>query len=105
LGSFGFVSKLTSALVPSGWLAQLGSFGISRLSGKGMGSFWFVFKATSALVPSAWLAPLGSFGISRLCGKGLKKTRARLRNWECVVRGTLTCLKSSRRLEQAISGK
>jgi hypothetical protein len=35
LGSFGFVSKLTSALVPSGWLAQLGSFGISRLCGKG----------------------------------------------------------------------
>jgi hypothetical protein len=70
LGSFGFVSKLTSALVPSGWLAQLGSFGISRLSGKGVGSFWFVFKATSALVPSGWSAPLGSFGISGLSGKG-----------------------------------
>ena len=33
-GSFWFVFKATSAWVPSGWSAPLGSFGISRLRGK-----------------------------------------------------------------------
>jgi hypothetical protein len=35
LGSFRFVWKATSDLVPSGWSAELGSFGISCSSGKG----------------------------------------------------------------------
>jgi hypothetical protein len=61
---FRFVSKATSALVPSDWSAELGSFGISRLRGDA-GSFRFVLTATSALVPSDWSAELGSFGIFR----------------------------------------
>src|ERR1039458_8705841 len=35
LGWFGIGSKATSALVPRGWSAQLGSFGISCLGGSG----------------------------------------------------------------------
>jgi hypothetical protein len=51
-------------LVPLGWPARLGSFGISRLRGDA-DSFRFVLTATSALVPSDWSAELGSFGIFR----------------------------------------
>jgi hypothetical protein len=45
-----------------GWLAQLGSFGISRLRGEGVGSFWFVLVRFQSDIC------LGSFGLVRTIG-------------------------------------
>jgi hypothetical protein len=117
LGSFRFIPKAASALIPLGWYGQLGSFGISRLGSKGgldsgvamadCAPFRRRLKPESQeLIKHNRRTRKNSVSIRAIYYWVRRERRLVLEEtdgWQ--ARATRTCFKGSRHLEQAISGK